>query len=86
MYDSWLKNNKKTISEIENICKGDKNLLRNYKEGLVKDCYLRREQEYPPITDFIDAYFWEKNGDSSLMEAYLNKIKDIKQKYPKPFK
>ena len=39
--------------------------------------------EYPPIEDFIDAYYWEKNGNSSLMEEYLKKVSAVKNKFPK---
>ena len=43
-----------------------------------------RQFEYPPILDFIDAYYWERKGDSSKMDAYISKIDEIKAKYPKP--
>ena len=42
-----------------------------------------RLAEYPPIADFIDAYYWEKLGDSSLMEQYIEKVTAVKDKYPK---
>lgn len=44
----------------------------------------RRFSEYPSVLDFFDAYYWEKKGDPSKMEAYIAKIDSIKQKYPKP--
>jgi hypothetical protein len=42
-----------------------------------------RRTEYPNILDFIDAYYWTQRGDSSKMAAYLNKIDQVKQKFPK---
>lgn len=43
-----------------------------------------RVQEYPPIQEFIDAYYWNTKGDSSKLEAYFAKVEEVKQKYPKP--
>jgi len=59
--------------EIQSIKDDEKN--SEYKS-------LRR-MEYPPIEDFIDAYYWEKNGDNSLMEEYLKKVSAVKNKFPK---
>jgi hypothetical protein len=47
----------------------------NYKE--------LRKKEYPPLEDFADAFYWLHNGNKELMVEYLNKIKNIKNKYPK---
>jgi hypothetical protein len=44
----------------------------------------KRYSEYPSVLDFVDAYYWEKKGDSSKMDSYISKIDFIKQKYPKP--
>lgn len=44
---------------------------------------LQRKSEYPSIEEFIDAYYWKENGDSSLMDDWLNTVKSIKNKYPK---
>jgi len=43
-----------------------------------------RREEYPSIEDFIDAYYWEKKGDSSLMEKYISAVDTVKSRYPKP--
>jgi hypothetical protein len=46
--------------------------------------YIRdRVLEYPPITEFIDAMYWQSRGDNTKMEAYLSKIDEVKSKYPK---
>jgi hypothetical protein len=43
---------------------------------------LRRD-EYPPIEDFIDAYYWQQTGDDRLMKSYWEKVQAVKSKYPK---
>jgi hypothetical protein len=43
----------------------------------------KRAAEYPPITDFADAYYWAQKGKTELMDAYVAKCDAIKQKYPK---
>ena len=43
-----------------------------------------RAQEYPPLQEFVDAYYWQQKGDDKLMEQYLAKVKEVKEKYPKP--
>lgn len=43
-----------------------------------------RQEEYPPIGDFIDAYYWQTMGDLAPMQEYLSKVGEIKAKYPKP--
>ena len=43
----------------------------------------KRASEYPPITDFADAYYWAQKGNTALMDAYVAKCDAIKLKYPK---
>jgi hypothetical protein len=43
----------------------------------------KRAAEYPPITDFADAYYWAQKGKTELMDAYVAKCDAIKKKYPK---
>lgn len=44
---------------------------------------LARRMNYPPIVEFVDAYYWSQNGDNSKMQEYLAKVTEIKNKYPK---
>jgi hypothetical protein len=44
----------------------------------------KRESEYPPMTDYLDAIYHQSKGDSSKMDSYLNKCEQVKIKYPKP--
>ena len=45
--------------------------------------YEKRMIEYPPITDFIDAYYWSLKGNNELMNSYIDKCDQVKLKYPK---
>lgn len=43
-----------------------------------------RADEYPPLQEFADAYYWQQRGNPNLMDEYLAKVDAIKAKYPKP--
>jgi hypothetical protein len=49
----------------------------------VLDYSIERRMNYPQLADFADAYYWAQEGDDSKMREYLQKIKEIKEKYPK---
>jgi hypothetical protein len=42
-----------------------------------------RQPEYPPLGDLADAIYWQNEGDSSKMTAYLAAVEAVKVKYPK---
>jgi hypothetical protein len=42
-----------------------------------------RAAEYPPMSDFADAYYWMQKGKSDLMDVYVARCEAVKQKYPK---
>jgi hypothetical protein len=48
-----------------------------------KEYARKRIKEYPPLADFVDAYYWAQNGDDTKMTAYIEKCAEIKDKYPK---
>lgn len=50
--------------------------LNAYKE--------KRRLEYPPMSDYLDAVYWQSQGDDSKMIEYWAKIEAVKEKYPKP--
>jgi len=59
----------------------DKNAVQAYVNA---HAYIaKRASEYPPITDFADAYYWAQKGKTELMDAYVAKCDAIKLKYPK---
>ena len=41
----------------------------------------KRQQEYPPIADYIDGVV---KGDQSQIDAYIAACQAVKTKYPKP--
>lgn len=43
----------------------------------------RRVEEYPPLSEFADAMYWQSQGDDSKMSAYLAACDAVKTKYPK---
>jgi hypothetical protein len=55
----------------------------NLEETLKKQYQNHRQPEYPPMVEFVDAYYWMTKGDNSKMDAYIAKIDEIKSKYPK---
>ena len=59
----------------------DKDAVQAYVDA---HAYIaKRASEYPPITDFADAYYWAQKGKTELMDAYVAKCDAIKLKYPK---
>ena len=42
-----------------------------------------RAEEYPPLGEFVDAYYWKQRGDPEPMLDYLARVEEVKQKYPK---
>ena len=56
----------------------------NLPEILKKQYQNHRQPEYPPLVEFVDAYYWMIKGDNSKMDSYVAKIDEIKAKYPKP--
>jgi hypothetical protein len=41
----------------------------------------QRQQEYPPITDYLDGVV---KGDQAQIDAYIAACQAVKNKYPKP--
>ena len=65
----------------ENIVEYDKAKVQAYVDA--HSYIAKRAAEYPPITDFADAYYWAQKGKTELMDAYVAKCDAIKLKYPK---
>jgi predicted nuclease with TOPRIM domain len=82
--DEWenLTPKTRTVSDIL----GDGEMVVDIqKEEIVKpdipDYYAKRRNEYPPLGDQFDAIF--KGVDSSEYQNILQRIQEVKQKYPK---
>lgn len=43
-----------------------------------------RKAEYPELADFVDAFYWQQRGNTTLMTNYLANVDAVKAKYPKP--
>lgn len=50
------------------------------------DYRAQRVLNYPPLQDFVDAYYWSQNGDPSQMQNYLARVTAVKNQHPKPSK
>lgn len=44
----------------------------------------QRAAAYPPLSELADALYWQTMGDSTKMEAYIAKVEEVKQRFPKP--
>ena len=79
---------KNVIWEDEDIAKPSESVLRSEMMRLqvIQDSELyrfRREPEYPPLSDFADAYYWAQKGDNTKMNEYVTKCDAVKEKFPK---
>ena len=57
----------------------------NELENITPQYVLQRVKEYPPLSDFADAYYWIQKGDETKMNEYITKCEEVKNKYPKPY-
>ena len=77
---------KSTVGDVAYDANGnevayDKDAVQAYVDA---HAYIaKRASEYPPMTDFADAYYWAQKGNTALMDAYVSKCDAIKLKYPK---
>lgn len=73
----------KTISDIaydkdDNIVDYDMNLVQAEIDATA---YIaKRQEEYPPVTDYLDAVV---KGDTAQQQAYIDACQAVKAKYPK---
>lgn len=49
-----------------------------------EDYAALRAAAYPDVREFADALYWQSRGDASKLEAYFEKIDEVKQRFPKP--
>jgi hypothetical protein len=76
---TWLdtEQTKPTVQEINT------EIERLKQQELSKYYQQLRVQEYPPLSEFADAMYWQSQGDDSKMTAYLAACEAVKLKYPK---
>jgi hypothetical protein len=76
----WTKNQPENFVSKEEL-EAELDRLISIEESLV---YQRlRAPEYPPIGDYLDAVYWQSQGDESKMAAYLAAVEAVKLKFPK---
>ena len=83
-YINWLANKLQIDKQITDMCGDDLNMQQNTRELLEHECNDARQAAYPSIVEFIDAYYWERKGDSTRMDNYMKVCDEVKDKYPKP--
>lgn len=77
----WNDENNLQPPTHEEIVEEAKRLEIEYQS---KEYQFKRKQEYPPLSEFADAYYWMQEGDDTKMNAYIEKCKQVKNKWPKP--
>ena len=48
-----------------------------------KEYQRQRQVAYPPMADYLDAVYWQSQGDETKMSAYLAAVEAVKLAYPK---
>jgi hypothetical protein len=51
---------------------------------LLQQCHSNRRKEYPPLSEFADAFVKMQSGDNTAMYSYIDKCQQVKSKFPKP--
>jgi hypothetical protein len=75
------------VSIRDEIAYDEHNNVVQYNEATVQayidaHAYIaKRQAEYPPITDYLDAVV---KGDQAQIDAYIAACQAVKTKYPKP--
>jgi hypothetical protein len=81
----FIEENEYTVGFNQLISENDKEkVITLLKYGTLSPEYgILRKAEYPPLEDFVDAYYWQTQGDNELMNKYLQRCKSVKEKYKK---
>ena len=61
----------------------EEEVLRLQAEQSATNYQLFRVEEYPPLSEFVDAMYWQTKGDNTKMTAYLAAVDAVKAKHPK---
>lgn len=75
----WLDETQSQPTEAEVLAE----VSRLEAEYAATEYQCLRAAEYPPMSDFADAYYWMQKGKSDLMDVYVARCEAVKQKYPK---
>ena len=75
----WLDKEQSKPTEEEVLAEDS----RLYSDFLSKEYQRQRQLAYPPMADYLDAVYWQSQGDNTKMTAYLAAVEAVKSKYPK---
>lgn len=75
----WLDTTQTQPTEAEVLAE----VVRLEAEWNATEYQRLRAAEYPPMSDFADAYYWSQHGRMDLMDTYIQKCAEVKAKYPK---
>jgi hypothetical protein len=76
----WVKNEPENFVSKEQL-ETEADRLKNVEKSL--EYQAKRRLEYPSMSDYLDAVYWQSQGDESKMAEYLAAVEAVKYKYPK---
>jgi hypothetical protein len=76
----WIKNQPENFVSKEQL-EAEADRLTTVERSLQYQSW--RRSEYPPMGDYLDAVYWQSQGDESKMAAYLAAVEAVKLKFPK---
>ena len=76
----WIKNQPENFVSKDQL-EAEADRLKAVEQSL--QYQSKRRLEYPPMGDYLDAVYWQSQGDESKMAAYLAAVEAVKYKYPK---
>ncbi|NBQ97398.1 MAG: hypothetical protein EBT26_05285 [Microbacteriaceae bacterium] len=75
----WLNNRPEVEPSLEQLQSEIARLQADYDAKLYQ---RQRAQAYPPIQDLADAIYWQTQGNTEPMNAYIAACAQVKQQYP----
>lgn len=76
----WIKNKPENFASRKEL-EAEAERLKHVERSL--EYQAKRRLEYPPMSEYLDAVYWQNRGDDSKMTAYLEAVEAVKLKYPK---
>lgn len=58
--------------------------VRLYQQYASNQYQRNRALAYPPMADYLDAVYWQSQGDETKMTAYLAAVEAVKEQFPRP--
>jgi hypothetical protein len=76
----WLKNKPEVEPTLEQLQTEIARLQADYDSRLYQ---RQRAQAYPPLEDLADAIYWQTQGNTEPMTAYIAACAQVKLQYPR---